>query len=102
MTRDEAIDRIIQERLEDMSDCPLMPECDEDDCWECGINEPYSMALDALKAEAVRLEIVSCKDCKHWKEWENGSGHCGRSENPHFWFGSDADDFCSFGERREP
>ncbi len=85
MTRDEAIEMLNKWGV-------LLPS---------EASEAIDMALDALKAEAVRVEIVSCKDCKHWKEWENGTGHCGRSENPHFWFGSDADDFCSFGERRE-
>lgn len=95
MTREEAI-----LLLHDMKD--TYDEIHENTNYEIGYEQmtALDMALDALKAEAVRLEIVSCKDCKHWKEWENGSGHCGRSENPHFWFGSDADDFCSWGERK--
>jgi len=91
MTRDEAIAWLTEEKK-----ARTILET------ESHITQALGMALDALKAEAVRVEIVSCKDCKHWREWENGTGHCGRSENPHFWFGSDADDFCSFGERREP
>lgn len=43
--------------------------------------------------------IIYCKDCKNWKEWENGAGSCQRSG---MWLGTDATDFCSFAERREP
>ena len=46
------------------------------------------------------VEVVRCKDCKHWNEWENGTGSCQRSENAYFWFGTDLTDFCSFGERK--
>lgn len=46
-------------------------------------------------------EIVRCKDCKHYNEWDNGTGSCQRSENSCFWFGVDFNDFCSFGERSE-
>ena len=46
-------------------------------------------------------EIVRCKDCKHWHEWENGTGTCQRSENGCFWFGTDMTDYCSFAERKE-
>ena len=45
------------------------------------------------------IDIVRCKDCKHWHEWENGTGSCHRSDI--MWVGSDYDDFCSFAERME-
>lgn len=44
-------------------------------------------------------EIVRCKDCKNWQEWENGTGSC--HKNDYYWFGTDATDFCSFAERKE-
>ena len=61
--------------------------------------QAYEMAMDALKNEPVR-----CKDCKHWKLIDG--------LNPHWecqiFFGlhehgypTNADDFCSYGERRE-
>lgn len=46
-------------------------------------------------------EVVRCKDCKHYNEWQNGTGSCQRSENSYFWFGVDFNDYCSFGERSE-
>lgn len=47
-------------------------------------------------------KLVLCRDCKHWHEWENGTGYCHRSGNDYNWnwFGVDATDYCSFGERR--
>lgn len=50
--------------------------------------------------EALQTEVVRCKDCKHWHEWENATGSCLRSENRCNWFGTDAIDYCSFGERK--
>lgn len=44
--------------------------------------------------------VVRCKECKYWNELENGTGSCGRSGGV-WWFGTDADDFCSFAERRD-
>lgn len=64
------------------------------------VNEALDMAIEALSAEAV--EVVRCKDCKYWREWENRVGSCHRSENRYNWFGVDSTDYCSFGERREP
>ena len=42
--------------------------------------------------------LIRCKDCKHWNEWENGTGSCHRSDI--MWVGSDYDDYCSFAERK--
>lgn len=53
------------------------------------------------KVEKDVVEVVRCKDCKHWHEWENGTGSCQRSENSCFWVGVDFDDYCSFGERKD-
>jgi hypothetical protein len=44
--------------------------------------------------------VVRCKDCKNWTEWENGAGSCQRSDSV-MWIGTDFNDFCSFGERKE-
>ena len=53
----------------------------------------YAPTIDAV-------EVVRCKDCKNWHEWENGAGSCNRSGNDWNWFGVDATDYCSFGEKR--
>ena len=63
----------------------------------------WEMDVTAIKAlpSADAVEVVRCRDCKNWQEWENGTGSCHRSENGYNWFGVDATDYCSYGERRE-
>ena len=45
------------------------------------------------------VEVVRCKDCKYWQDNNDGYPHeeCrwGHGETP------DANDFCSYGERKE-
>ena len=55
-----------------------------------------------FKRMAVQLgyeKVVHCKDCKYWQDNNDGYPHeeCrwGHGETP------DADDFCSYGERKE-
>lgn len=66
-----------------------------------GMNEDREKTEQAIEvvAEALEQEPICCKDCKHWHEWENGTGSCHRSDI--MWVGSDYDDYCSFAERRE-
>lgn len=64
-------------------------------------NYRYYTALIIAAPTIDAVEVIRCKDCKHWHEWENGTGMCQRSENSCFWFGVDFDDYCSFGERSE-
>lgn len=59
----------------------------------------YEQALDEIIKVLEQEPIIRCKDCKHWHEWENGTGSCHRSEI--MWVGSDYDDYCSFAEKRE-
>ena len=46
------------------------------------------------------VEVVRCKDCKHYNQEMN------ECESTHFWFSEDGclnakdDDYCSFGERK--
>ena len=39
------------------------------------------------------VPLVRCKECKHWNN-ETDMTYCDRT----VWFGTDADDYCSFGE----
>ena len=66
-----------------------------------GTNEDREKTEQAIEVvvEALEQEPICCKDCKHWHEWENGTGSCHRSDI--MWVGSDYDDYCSFAERRE-
>ena len=43
-------------------------------------------------------ELVRCKECKHWTKWSDGEMFCGRLDGG---IGTDADDYCSYGERKE-
>lgn len=65
--------------------------------------EPFTTSMvfrhirNAPAADVV--EVVRCKDCQFWQDNNGGYPHpeCrwGKDETP------DADDYCSFGERRE-
>ena len=52
----------------------------------------YAPTIDAVP-------VVRCADCKCWTEWSNGTGSCSRFALD--WIGTDADDFCSMGERKD-
>lgn len=53
-------------------------------------------------------ELVRCKDCRHFSYYETVGAdgrkmygnYCGRLSS--MWVFVDEDDFCSYGERREP
>ena len=58
------------------------------------------LVSDIINASLVdAVEVVRCKDCKYWQDNNGGYPHeeCrwGHGETP------DANDFCSYGERKE-
>ena len=61
----------------------------------------WDSAINALRnaPSADVAPVARCKDCKYWQDNNDGYPHeeCrwGREETP------DANDFCSYGERRE-
>lgn len=64
------------------------------------------MEIEIVNAKSIdtaptvdAVPVVRCKDCKCWLEWENGTGSCSRFALD--WHFTDADDFCSFGERKD-
>ena len=59
--------------------------------WTC----EYIKKKEALKAYKEQMEIVRCKDCKHWDNIYND--YCYRLNV----LGMKTDDFCSLGERAE-
>lgn len=75
------------------------------DKWEERVKNAEPITIDVVQNvrsilnETPTIEIVRCKDCKHWHEWENGTGSCHRSDI--MWVGADYDDYCSFAERME-
>ena len=56
-----------------------------------GFTAYSQMAIDT----APSIDIVRCKVCKYWNSETNG---CKRNPSVEAWR---ADDFCSYGERRE-
>lgn len=54
---------------------------------------------EMAKRNVEAADIVRCKECKRWlnKEYEDVYGWC-----KHWLRECNADDFCSYGERREP
>lgn len=77
--------------------------CDE---WAVTSGIPFVNAdtCDNYKSTADVVEVVRCKDCKHWCIQEgndiNQSYFCSRDK---MWCmpTRKADDFCSYGERKE-
>lgn len=62
----------------------------------------YFLHISAMIEDAPTIDaepVVRCKDCKCWTEWANGTGSCSRFALD--WIGTDADDFCSMGERKD-
>ena len=53
--------------------------------------------------DCKKVEVVRCKDCKHWKCNQNTEewGKCKWISDEQFDVVMNADDFCSYGERRE-
>ena len=47
----------------------------------------------------VAVEVVRCKDCKHYMLWEDSEDKCTCAKSIGLMV-SDPDDFCSYGERR--
>lgn len=88
MTRQEAVTRLSM----------IFANCDTEMCkgaYACKYcDEAISMAIEALEQE----EIIYCKDCKYWQDNNNGypvtDCRWNKDETP------DADDYCSFAERR--
>ena len=83
--------------------CPMLnhddvPYCQylEDDEAAIGIDERpvYCPIVELPSADAV--DVVRCKDCKHYDLAKNGfNGVCNRQYATFY-----ADDFCSYGERK--
>lgn len=69
--------------------------CDTERCGDCYGCDKCDEALIMAKEALLQEPIIRCKDCKHWHEWDNGTGSCHRSD---MWVGTDYDDYCSFAE----
>jgi len=67
------------------------------------IPDNFTLTIGNLRAtvnDAPSIDIVRCKECKHWsgcKSTMHNNHLCSRAENVDYW--TRADDFCSYGER---
>ena len=75
-------------------------------CKSEAIEERYGSGVLEITRDIIdnaptidAVPVVRCKDCKCWTEWSNGTGSCSRFALD--WIGTDADDFCSMGERKD-
>lgn len=59
--------------------------------------EARSCIEDVPTADAV--EVVRCKDCLYWEKGKDYEPYCNHFGN--MMADTNADDFCSFGERKE-
>ena len=71
-------------------------EFDDGSEWYMTSKQIYAV-LEALPS-ADAVEVVRCKDCKH-RDPEDKKCDCGMW---HFPYITDDNDYCSYGERREP
>ena len=68
------------------ADCNVVRQIQCSACW-------VEDVLELLEGDAVdAVEVVRCKDCTEWDEAEQECKH---------WYGFRADDFCSYGERKD-
>lgn len=59
--------------------------------------EQYKYERDVLEeSQRNKVEVVRCKDCKHWDITSDGFGECNVMEKQFL-----GDEYCSFGERKE-
>ena len=82
-----------------MRDCDNCARCGRNGCtaWDCD----FIPRKEAVKAWKEKRDIVRCEECRYWPgndigdidEWEE----CRWREDE----ATDADDFCSYGERNE-
>lgn len=78
---------------------------------DCNSNAPF--IINGLKSALERVvyaptvdavEVVRCKDCKSWEQYNACDGtklHRCMNHDAIFYKRTKADDFCSYGERRE-
>ena len=64
-------------------------------------------AMDELLKQQIANEPILCEDCRHRNTWDNGRlvpqyYRCGRGVKFRDYGYVREDDYCPFGERREP
>ena len=71
--------------------------CTNHRCALCDIDEVLILLEEADEADVVK--VVRCKDCKYWEKGKDYEPYCNHFGN--MMTDTKADDFCSYGERKE-
>lgn len=76
----------------------IVPHGMDFNSFEAGVNHVMNIIHNTPTADVV--EVVRCKDCRYWQEYQEGhypNELCPWDKNET----TDEDDYCSYGERRE-
>lgn len=97
---------IEREALREILDGWRDAHADVDDVHGCGLLEDVICEVDAQTAADV-MPVVRCKDCKHYRNYQNGLCylHTEPKTNARGYSGDavcvEPDDFCSYGEKKD-
>lgn len=77
-----------------------VPSADAEESYLKAYYDGYNTAsIEAQKVISDYGKVVRCKDCRYWTSY----GNCTRwTDDTHDQAYTNANDFCSYGERREP
>ena len=90
ISREDLLERILYEKATTKNMYPKKHFTVND----CITDIKYAPSVDAV-------EVVRCKDCKHWEHRIGASGACKRFSFEDYTNWTSEDDFCSYGERKE-
>ena len=91
MTKEEAIDFLKEEKFKNVYSLYRNKVIKYRIDW----NDASDMAIEALEADTV--EVVRCKDCKHYKPFDKSK----KFDCPQGLYAVFENDYCSHGERSE-
>ena len=68
--------------------------------WGGADSDECQLALDTIGEAPIvdAVEVVRCKDCKYWEKGKDYEPYCNNWAN--MMTDTQAEDFCSYGERR--
>lgn len=62
------------------------------------VDDEFWNIINQLKEFKGQKEIIQCKDCRFWGTEQDG--YCAAINDPYM-LETDADDFCSWGEKKD-
>ena len=92
----------LRQVISDIRHEPTADVVDRNECTKC-VLYPFKQLRERLETNMV--EVVRCKDCKYMCHYTDGHLECRLLSDlkpiPTTYCTMNADDFCSYGERRE-